>query len=194
MLRRLGRLFVIKNRWEAFAVIYALSLGAVERGFHYMDRYPGFGGWLLFAACTGVVFMAGAALLDHVRRDTGERRRGIDAVPQAWPVPLGGGGAVYRLPVEVRPERAQAFAIRWLVSTARARSEKTMSGRGGDGAPALQGRSGWLFDPQIDGHRKGEQHGNRQAEAADRRQAQARGDRRSERRGERPVQDVERVA
>jgi len=83
MLRRLGRLFVIKTRWEAFAVIYALALGAVERGFHYVDSYPGVGGWLLFAACTGVVFMAGATLLDHTRRDTSERRRGTDAVPQA---------------------------------------------------------------------------------------------------------------
>lgn len=194
MLRRLGRLFVIKNRWEAFAVIYALSLGAVERGFHYMDRFPGFGGWLLFAACTGVVFMAGAALLDHVRRDTGEHHRGPNAVPQAWPVPLGGGSALYRVPVEVRPQRAQVLAIRWLISAARARSAKTMSGRGGDGDPALQGRSGWLFDPQMDGHRKGEQHRDRKAESADRRQPQARSDRRSERRGESPVQDVERVA
>ena len=83
MLRRLGRLFVIKNRWEAFAVIYALALGSVDRGFHYMERFPGVGGWLMFAACTGVVFMAGAKLLDHTKRDTGDRRRSTDAVPQA---------------------------------------------------------------------------------------------------------------
>jgi hypothetical protein len=75
MLRRLGRLFVIKTRWEALAVIYALALGAVDRGFHYVDRYPGAGGWLLFAACTGVVFMAGAKLLDMTRKDSGARRR-----------------------------------------------------------------------------------------------------------------------
>ena len=67
MLRRLGRLFVIKTRWEALAVIYALALGAVDRGFHYVDRYPGAGGWLLFAACTGVVFVAGAKLIDSTR-------------------------------------------------------------------------------------------------------------------------------
>ena len=75
MLRRFGRLFVIKTRWEAYAVIYALALGAVDRGFHYVDRYPGAGGWLLFAACTGVVFMAGAKLLDMTRKDSGARRR-----------------------------------------------------------------------------------------------------------------------
>ena len=39
------------------------------------------------------------------------------------------GGATYQVPVEVRPERAQALAIRWLITAARARSEKTMSAR-----------------------------------------------------------------
>ena len=39
------------------------------------------------------------------------------------------GGATYQVPVEVRPERAQALAIRWLISAARSRSENTMSAR-----------------------------------------------------------------
>ena len=39
------------------------------------------------------------------------------------------GGATYQVPVEVRDVRAQALAIRWLISAARARSEKTMAGR-----------------------------------------------------------------
>jgi len=39
------------------------------------------------------------------------------------------GGATYQVPVEVRPDRAQALAIRWLISAARARSENTMSAR-----------------------------------------------------------------
>ncbi|MCX7863673.1 MAG: 30S ribosomal protein S7 [Novosphingobium sp.] len=39
------------------------------------------------------------------------------------------GGATYQVPVEVRPERAQALAIRWLINAARARPEKTMSAR-----------------------------------------------------------------
>ena len=39
------------------------------------------------------------------------------------------GGATYQVPIEVRPVRAQALAIRWLISSARARSEKTMVGR-----------------------------------------------------------------
>src|SRR6476469_2956369 len=67
MLRKIGRLFTIKTRFEAFLVIYAIAVGAVERGQHYMAAYPGFGGWLLALACTGVVFMAGGRLLDSVR-------------------------------------------------------------------------------------------------------------------------------
>jgi len=39
------------------------------------------------------------------------------------------GGATYQVPVEVRPERAQALAIRWMISAARGRSETTMAAR-----------------------------------------------------------------
>ena len=80
---RIGRLFVIKNRFEAMAVIYARGLGAVDRGVHYLEIYPGAGGWLLFAACTGAVFMAGARLLELTRKDNSQRRRKTDYLPQA---------------------------------------------------------------------------------------------------------------
>ncbi|TCT02497.1 30S ribosomal protein S7 [Aquabacter spiritensis] len=36
------------------------------------------------------------------------------------------GGATYQVPVEVRTERRQTLAIRWLIASARARNEKTM--------------------------------------------------------------------
>jgi small subunit ribosomal protein S7 len=39
------------------------------------------------------------------------------------------GGATYQVPVEVRPERRQALAIRWLIQAARARNDKTMVDR-----------------------------------------------------------------
>ncbi|MDD3853691.1 MAG: 30S ribosomal protein S7 [Syntrophomonadaceae bacterium] len=39
------------------------------------------------------------------------------------------GGANYQVPVEVRPDRRQTLAIRWLVSYARKRGEKTMAQR-----------------------------------------------------------------
>lgn len=39
------------------------------------------------------------------------------------------GGATYQVPVEVRPDRAQALAIRWLINASRGRSESTMTER-----------------------------------------------------------------
>jgi small subunit ribosomal protein S7 len=39
------------------------------------------------------------------------------------------GGATYQVPVEVRPDRRQALAIRWLIDAARGRSENTMRDR-----------------------------------------------------------------
>ncbi len=39
------------------------------------------------------------------------------------------GGATYQVPVEVRPERRRALAIRWVISASRARNEKTMTDR-----------------------------------------------------------------
>jgi hypothetical protein len=67
MLNKIARLFVIKTRWEAFLIIYALALGATERGAHYLQQYPGRAGELLFAACTVAVFMAGAKILDCLK-------------------------------------------------------------------------------------------------------------------------------
>ncbi|MBB4613139.1 hypothetical protein [Novosphingobium taihuense] len=69
MLRKVGRLFIIKTRFEAFAVIFALALGAVERGQAYLGQYPGFGGKLLFLAATGAVFIGGAKILDSLRME-----------------------------------------------------------------------------------------------------------------------------
>ena len=39
------------------------------------------------------------------------------------------GGATYQVPVEVRPERRQALAIRWLIKASRGRNENTMEER-----------------------------------------------------------------
>ena len=83
IIRLIARLFVIKTRWEALAVIFGLGLGAADRGMRYLDAYPGFSGWLLFAACTTAVFMAGAKLLEITRKDSGLRRRKSDFLPQA---------------------------------------------------------------------------------------------------------------
>ncbi|MEA4883232.1 MAG: 30S ribosomal protein S7 [Clostridia bacterium] len=39
------------------------------------------------------------------------------------------GGATYQVPVEVRPERRKALALRWIIGNSRSRAEKTMSER-----------------------------------------------------------------
>ena len=80
MIRKIARLFIIKTRLEAFAVIYALAVGAVGRGYQYMDDYPGLPGYLFFAACSAAVFMAGGKILDAVerRRRPGQDRRAAD--------------------------------------------------------------------------------------------------------------------
>jgi len=53
------------------------------------------------------------------------------------------GGATYQVPVEVRSERSQALAIRWLISAARKRNETTMVDRlSGELMDAANGRGG----------------------------------------------------
>ncbi len=66
-LRSVGRLFTVKTRWEAWAVTWAIALGAAERGKHYLALYPGTLGWIFFAICCAVVFLAGGKLLDATR-------------------------------------------------------------------------------------------------------------------------------
>jgi hypothetical protein len=93
---KIARLFVIKTRFEACAVIYALGVGAIERGIHYLEVYPGFGGWLLFSICPIAVFMAGARLMEMTRRDTGHRRRKADLPAMAEALGAGTGAQAVR--------------------------------------------------------------------------------------------------
>ncbi|MBY0581603.1 MAG: hypothetical protein K2P68_01620 [Sphingomonas sp.] len=69
MVKKIARLFVIKNKFEAFLIIYGLGTGAVERGLHYMQLYPGLGGKILFCLAPVAVFMAGARILDSLERE-----------------------------------------------------------------------------------------------------------------------------
>jgi small subunit ribosomal protein S7 len=53
------------------------------------------------------------------------------------------GGATYQVPVEVRSERAQALAVRWIIWSARRRTEKTMMLKlAGELLDAYNGRGG----------------------------------------------------
>lgn len=79
MLRKASRLFVIKTRVEAYLIIFALAVGAMERGKGYLVEYPGTGGWMLFWACSGAVVLAGAKILDALRYER-ERREAVIAV------------------------------------------------------------------------------------------------------------------
>ena len=74
MLRRIKRLFVIKTRFEAYLIIFALALGAMTRGVQYTVQYPGIGGNLLWAATAGAVFLGGAKILDAIRYEQAARR------------------------------------------------------------------------------------------------------------------------
>ncbi|MEQ8510666.1 MAG: 30S ribosomal protein S7 [Rhodospirillaceae bacterium] len=66
------------------------------------------------------------------------------------------GGATYQVPVEVRPERRQALAFRWLVSYARSRSETTMVDRlSGELMDAMANRGG-AVKKREDTHRMAE--------------------------------------
>lgn len=63
------------------------------------------------------------------------------------------GGATYQVPVEVRTERQQALAIRWLIDAARKRGEQTMVGRlSGELLDAMNGR-GQAVKKREDTHR-----------------------------------------
>ena len=66
------------------------------------------------------------------------------------------GGATYQVPMEVRPDRAQALSIRWLIDAARSRSEKTMTERlAGELLDAVQKR-GTAIKKREDTHRMAE--------------------------------------
>ena len=73
MWKKFGRLFVIKTRFEACLIIYALAVGAMARGTAYLEQYPGIGGQLLMAACSGAVFLAGAKIFDCLRYEQAAR-------------------------------------------------------------------------------------------------------------------------
>jgi small subunit ribosomal protein S7 len=66
------------------------------------------------------------------------------------------GGATYQVPVEVRPSRRNALAMRWLVDSARSRSEKSMAARlAGELLDASEGR-GSAVKKKEDTHRMAE--------------------------------------
>lgn len=66
------------------------------------------------------------------------------------------GGATYQVPVEVRPERRTALALRWAITFARARPEKTMSERLASELIAASKNDGGAIKKREDTHRMAE--------------------------------------
>ncbi len=66
------------------------------------------------------------------------------------------GGATYQVPVEVRPERRNALAMRWLINYSRARGEKTMSERLAAELLAASRNEGATIKKKDDTHRMAE--------------------------------------
>lgn len=66
------------------------------------------------------------------------------------------GGANYQVPVDVRPERRTALAIRWLLTAARERNEKTMQARLAFEFMEAFKKSGAAFKKKEDTHRMAE--------------------------------------
>ena len=66
------------------------------------------------------------------------------------------GGSTYQVPMEIRPERRQTLAIRWLVANARKRSERTMAAKlAGELVDAFNSTGG-AFKKKEDVHRMAE--------------------------------------
>lgn len=66
------------------------------------------------------------------------------------------GGSNYQVPMEVRPERRQTLGLRWIVSYARTRSEKTMAERLANEIMEAKAGMGGAFKKKEDTHRMAE--------------------------------------
>ena len=84
-------------------------------------------------------------------------RRAVDSVKPAVEVKSRRvGGSNYQVPVEVRPQRRQALAFRWLIGYTRARSEKSMRDRLANEIMDASSGRGATFKKKEDTHRMAE--------------------------------------
>ncbi len=87
---------------------------------------------VMYSGKRGIAERAFYAAMDKVQEKSGKEPMDLfqQALRNVMPVlevkPRRVGGATYQVPVEVRPERRTALAMRWLINSARARSEKTI--------------------------------------------------------------------
>ena len=66
------------------------------------------------------------------------------------------GGSTYQVPMDVRPDRKQTLALRWLISDARSRSERTMAERLSGEILDAKNSMGGAFKKKEETHRMAE--------------------------------------
>lgn len=102
--------------------------------------------------------------MDEIIKKTGSKEKGLQffynafeqLMPQIEVRPRRVGGSVYQIPMEVRPERARALAMRWLIKAASVRSDKTMGKRiAHELGEAAEGR-GAAYKKKLDVHKMAE--------------------------------------
>lgn len=102
--------------------------------------------------------------LDTIAKRVGGQDKALDvflrAVAEVTPAievrPRRVGGGVYQIPKEVNPQRARSLAMRWLISQAAERSDKTMGLRlANEFMDAIEGRGG-AIKKKIDVHKMAE--------------------------------------
>jgi small subunit ribosomal protein S7 len=102
--------------------------------------------------------------LDTIAKRTGGQEKALDiflkAIAEVTPAievrPRRVGGGVYQIPKEVNPQRARSLAMRWLISQAADRSDKTMGLRlANELMDAVEGRGG-AVKKKIDVHKMAE--------------------------------------
>jgi small subunit ribosomal protein S7 len=99
-----------------------------------------------------------------IKKNGGDQNKGLNVffkafeqlIPAVEVRPRRVGGSVYQIPMEVRPDRARALAMRWLIGAAKTRSDKTMGARlASELLEAYEGR-GNAIKKKIDVHRMAE--------------------------------------
>jgi len=79
-----------------------------------------------------------------------------NATPMVEVKPRRVGGSTYQVPMEIRPDRRQALAIRWLIQASRARSGRSMADRLGAELMDAANNTGVTIRRKEDTHRMAE--------------------------------------
>lgn len=99
-----------------------------------------------------------------IKRNGGDTNKGLNAfykafeqlIPAVEVRPRRVGGSVYQIPMEVRPERQRALAIRWLIDASKSRNDKTMGLRLANELSDLVEGRGNAIKKKIEVHRMAE--------------------------------------